>query len=53
MPRYPLIISDELYTKLVAIARAKNLSMGKLINQVLSEFAEQAIKEVLGDELSE
>jgi predicted DNA-binding ribbon-helix-helix protein len=47
MPRYPLIISDETYTKLIVIARAKNLSMGKLINTILEEYANLKSEELL------
>jgi len=46
MPRYPLIMDDELYTKLVFIAREKKLSLGKLINTILREYADAMVKEL-------
>ena len=38
MPRYSLIMRDRTYLKLMQIASQRNVSIGKLINQVLEAF---------------
>ena len=38
MPRYNLVMRDRTYLKLMQIAAQRNVSLGKLINQVLEAF---------------
>jgi len=42
--RYTLIMKDETYVKLVNQARIEGISVGKLINKILNEWAEGAGK---------
>jgi len=46
MPRYLLIMDNDTYVKLVYIAQMKKLSLGKLINTVLREYANAMVKEL-------
>ena len=42
--RYTLIMKDETYVKLVNQAKIEGISVGKLINKILNEWAEGAGK---------
>jgi len=42
--RYTLILKDETYVKLVNEAKIEGISVGKLINKILNEWAEGAGK---------
>jgi len=44
MPAYRLILSDELYVKLVKIAGEKGTTLGKLINLVLKGYVDNYLK---------
>jgi len=45
MPRYNLIMRDELYIKLVQIAAKHGMSLGKFINRVLESVVEKYERE--------
>jgi hypothetical protein len=46
MARYTLILTDDIYTKLVLIATQEHLSLGKLFNNVLTDYANLKIEEM-------
>lgn len=41
MPRYTLIMSDELYVKLLQIAAKEGKTLGKFLNEVLEEVTKK------------
>jgi len=43
MPRYNLIMSNEVYVKLLKIAGQKGITIGKLINLVLKNYIDKEL----------
>lgn len=43
LARYPIIMRDETYSRLLTIAASRNLTMGKFLNLILENFSEESM----------
>lgn len=44
MARYPLIMKDVTYTKLLLMASQRNMTLGKFLNELLEKITEELDK---------